>query len=157
MGEFKGILEADLQRSAKKKEIGPQKHGGRIRIKVTHKKGDVEHAGNYRPMCTLPASYTLFSTLLYNRLYSRLDFGQPADQGGFQRSYQTLDHLATCKLLEQRCREWRVKMWTATVLPESLRHGKAQNTVDRARTIRYRTTLHQPLEEAIKPRGSRVC
>ena len=86
----------------------------RIRIKVIYKKGDVE-AGNYRPICTLPALYILFSTRLYNRLHSRLDRGQPADQGGFRRSYQTLDHLIPYKMLEQRCREWGVKMWIATV------------------------------------------
>ena len=56
------------------------------RIKVIYKKGDVEEAGNCRPICTLPAVYKLFSTLLYNRLYSRLDRGQPDDQGGFRRS-----------------------------------------------------------------------
>ena len=57
----------------------------------------------------------LFSTLLYNRLYPRLDCVQPEDQGGFRRSYQTLDHLATYRLLEQKCQEWSVKMWVATV------------------------------------------
>ena len=87
----------------------------RKRIKVTYKKGDVEEAGNYRPICTLPALYKLFSTLLYNRLYPKLDRGQADNQVGFRRTFQTLDHLATFKLLEQRCREWRIKMWTATV------------------------------------------
>ena len=46
--------------------------------------------------------YNLFSTLLYNRLYTKLDRRQPPDQGGFRRSYQTLDHPATYKLMEQR-------------------------------------------------------
>ena len=45
----------------------------RIRIKVIHKKGDLEEAGNYRPLCTLPALYKLFSTFLCNRLCPRLD------------------------------------------------------------------------------------
>ena len=71
----------------------------RITIKVIYKKGDVEGAGNYRPICTPPALYKLFSTLLYNRLYSRLDRGQPHDQGGVRRSFQTLDHLATYKIV----------------------------------------------------------
>ena len=87
----------------------------RIRIRVIYKKGDVEEAGNYRPNCTLPALYKLFSTLLYSRLYSRLDREQPTDQGGFRRSYQTSDHLASYRLLEQRCRVWGVKVWIATV------------------------------------------
>ena len=45
----------------------------RVKIKVLHKKGDVENVGNYCPMCSLPALYKLFSTILYRRLYSRLD------------------------------------------------------------------------------------
>ena len=34
---------------------------------------------------------------------------------GFRRSYQTLNHLATQRLLEQKCWEWGFKMWVATV------------------------------------------
>ena len=75
----------------------------------------MEEVGNYRPICTLPALYKLFSTIIYNRPYSRLDQAQSEDQGGFGRSYQTLDHLATYRLLEQKCREWCIKMWVATV------------------------------------------
>ena len=45
-----------------------------------------------------------YSTVIYNRLYPRLDQMQPEDLGGFRRSYQTLDHLATYRLLEQKCR-----------------------------------------------------
>ena len=58
-------------------------------------KGHVEEVGNYSPICTQPALYKRFSTVIYNRLYSRLDQAQSEDQGGFRRSYQTLDHLAT--------------------------------------------------------------
>ena len=76
---------------------------------------NVEEVGNYRPFCTLPALYKLFSTIIFNRLYHRLDQAQSEDQGGFRRSYQTLDHLATYRLLEQKCREWCIKMWVATV------------------------------------------
>ena len=57
----------------------------------------------------------LFSTLIYNRLYDRLHRAQLEDEGGFRRSYQTLDHLATYRLLEQKCQEWCIKMWVATV------------------------------------------
>ena len=74
----------------------------RIRTVVICSKCDVEEAGNCRPMRSLPALYKLFLTLLYNRLYSRLDRGQPADQGGFCGLDQTLDHPATYRLLEQR-------------------------------------------------------
>ena len=37
----------------------------KVRIKVIHKKGDVENVSNYRPICSLLALYKLFSTILY--------------------------------------------------------------------------------------------
>ena len=40
----------------------------------------MEEAGNYMPMCTLPAPYKLFSTFLCNRLCPKLDRVQPEDQ-----------------------------------------------------------------------------
>ena len=38
-----------------------------MRIKVIHKKGDVQNVSNYRPICSLPALYKLFSTILCGR------------------------------------------------------------------------------------------
>ena len=76
-----------------------------IRIKVVYKKGHVEEVGNYRTICTLPALYKLCSALIYKRLHHKLDRVQPEEQGGFRRSYQKLDHLATYRLLEQKCQE----------------------------------------------------
>ena len=75
----------------------------------------MEDVGNYRQICTLPALYKLYSTIIYNRLYDRLDRAQSEDDGGFRRSYQTLDHLAKYRLLEQKCWEWSIQMWVATV------------------------------------------
>ena len=74
----------------------------KVRIKVIHKKGDVENVSNYRPICSLLAMYKLFSTILYGRFFPMLD-------------HQTTDHLATYRLIEQKCLEWGIKMWTATV------------------------------------------
>ena len=87
----------------------------KTRIKVIYKKGDVQDAGNYRPICSLPALYKLFSTLLYIRLYPRLDQGQPPDQGGFRRSHQTVDHLMVYRMLEQRCRKWGIPLHISTI------------------------------------------
>ena len=87
----------------------------KVRIKVIHKKGDVENVSNYRPICSLPAMYKLFSTILYGRLYPMLEQKQAEDQAGFRKTYQTTDHLATCRLIEQKCHEWGSKMWTASV------------------------------------------
>ena len=87
----------------------------KVKIKVTHKKGDVENVGNYRPICSLPTLYELFSTILYGRLYPRLDQEQAQDQAGFRSSYQTTDHLATYRMIEQKYHEWGIKMWIATI------------------------------------------
>ena len=57
----------------------------KVTIKVIHKKGDVENVSNYRPICSLPALYKLFSTM-YSRLYPRLDQKQAEDQAGFRSS-----------------------------------------------------------------------
>ena len=87
----------------------------KVKIKVIHKKGDVQDVSNYRPTCSLPAMYKLFSTILYGRLYPMIDQNQAEDQAGFRKTYQTTDHLATYRLIEQKCHEWGIKMWTATV------------------------------------------
>ena len=87
----------------------------KVKIKVIHKKGDVENVGSYRPKSSLPALYKLFSTILYSRLYPRLDQKQGEDQAGFRSSCLTTDHLATYRMTEQKCNEWGIKMWTATI------------------------------------------
>ena len=86
-----------------------------VKNKVIHRNGDVENESNYRPICSLPALYKLCSTILYGRLYPMLDQRQAEDQAGFRKTYQTTDHLATYRLIEQKCQEWGIKMWTATV------------------------------------------
>ena len=43
------------------------------------------------------------------------DLCQPADQGGFKRSHQTVDHLMVNRMLEQRCREWCILMFISTI------------------------------------------
>ena len=73
----------------------------KVKIKVIHKKGDVEDVSNYRPICSLPAMYKLFS----GRLYPMLDQKQAEDQAGFRKTYQTTDHLATYRMMEQKCQE----------------------------------------------------
>ena len=87
----------------------------KVKIKVIHKKGDVENVRNYRPICSLPALYKLVSTILYGRLNPTLDLRPAEDQAGFRKTYQTTDHLATYSLIEVKRHEWGIKMWTATV------------------------------------------
>ena len=100
----------------------------KVKIKVLHKKGDVEDVGNYRPICSLPALYKLFSTFLYRRLYSRLDQEQAEDQAGFRSSYQTTDHLATYRVIEQKCHEGGINLESTQIL-------------------RYQSRVHQTIKE----------
>ena len=52
----------------------------KVTIKVIHKEGDVENVSIYSPICSLPALYKLFSTILYGRLYPALDQKQAEDR-----------------------------------------------------------------------------
>ena len=104
----------------------------KVKIKVLHKRDDVENVGNYRPICSLPALYKLLSTILFGRLYPRLDQKQAEDQAGFRKSYQTTDHLATYRMIEQKCHEWRIKMWTATIDFTKAFHSITLNSIWKA-------------------------
>ena len=112
--ETREIVRQIFNEIIKRNEFTPE-DWKKVKIKVMHKKGHVENVSNYRPICSLPALYKLFSTILYGRLYPVLDQKQAEDQAGFRKSYQTTDHLATYRLIEQKCHEWGIKMWTATV------------------------------------------
>ena len=98
----------------KRNEFAPEAWN-KVKIKVIYKIGDVENVGNYCPICSLPALYKLLTTILYCRLYPRLNQKPAEDQAGFRSSYQTADHLATYRMIEQKCHEWGIKMWTATI------------------------------------------
>ena len=105
----------------------------------------MDEVGNYRPICTLPTLYKLFSTT-YNRLFTRLDQAQ-----AFGRSYQKLDHLTTYRLLEQKCREWGIKMWVARVdfmkAFDSISHKSLWNAFENAVSNHI---LHLLPEEAMR-------
>ena len=45
-------------------------------------------------------------TILYSGLFPSLDQIQAEDQAGFRSSYQTTDHLATYRMIDQKCHEW---------------------------------------------------
>ena len=68
----------------KRKECTPE-DWKKVTIKVIHKNGDVENVSNFRPICSLPALYTLFSTILYGRLYPVLDQKTNRRSGWFQK------------------------------------------------------------------------
>ena len=58
----------------------------KVKIKVLHKKGDVENVGNYRPICSLLTLYKLFSTILYGRLYPRITWPRTSGRSGWIQS-----------------------------------------------------------------------
>ena len=59
---------------------------------------------------------------LYGRLLPRLDQEHAEDQARFRSSYQTTDHFATYRMIEQKCHEWCIKMWMATKAFDSITH-----------------------------------
>ena len=103
--ETKEMVRQIFNEVVKQKEFTPEAWR-KVRIKMIHKKGDVEDVGNCRPICSVLALYKLFTTILYTRLYPRLDQKQAEDQARFRSSYQTTDHLATYWMIDQRCHEW---------------------------------------------------
>ena len=92
--------ETDLQRGSNAKRIYTRGMAKGEIISDTQKKGDVENVGNYRPICSLPALYKLFTTILYSRSNPRLDHIQAEDQAVIRSSYQTTDHLATYRMID---------------------------------------------------------
>ena len=112
--ETREMVRQIFNETIKQNEFTPE-DWKKVKIKVIHKKRHVENVSNYRPICSLPALYKLFSTILYRRSYPRLDQEQAEDQAGFRSSYRPTDHLATYRMIEQECHEWGIKMWTATI------------------------------------------
>ena len=105
----------------------------KICIQVIYKKGDREDPGNYRPICSLPVLYKLFATALYARLAPSLHKIQPPDQAGFRPNHRCEDHLAVCRILEQRCREWCVPLFISTIdftkAFDSIKHSALWNSL----------------------------
>ena len=108
--------ETNLQRGHERNNFTPEEWK-KVKIKVIYKKGDVEDVSNYRPICSLPSMYKLFSTVMYGRLYPMLDEYQAEDQAGFRKTYQTTDHLATYRCWNKNVRSGESKCgqrrWTS--------------------------------------------
>ena len=122
---------------------------------MIHKKGDVENVGNYCAICSLPALYKLFLTILYRRLYPRLDRQLAEGQAGFRSSYQTTDHLATYRMIEQKCHEWgNQNVDSNNRLHGGIRLHYTQIILESTQILRYQTRLHQPPEEDLQRQES---
>ena len=97
----------------------------RSTISVIFKSGAVDLPLNYRPITIIPLLYKLFARLLYSRLAPFLDKAQPPDQAGFRPGYSAVDHLFTFGLLDEKCHELNINLWTA-----ALDFKKAFDTVE---------------------------
>ena len=64
-----------------------------VMITVIYKKGDPTKPENYRPICTLPVLYKLFSMMVHNRPYAKLDSYQFPVQAGFRKQIRSTNHL----------------------------------------------------------------
>ena len=128
----------------------------KVKVKVIHKKGDVEKVGNYRLICSLPALYKLFTTILYSRSYPRLDQEQAEDQAGFRSSNQTTDHLATYRMIKLKFHEWRIQVWTVTIDFTKALDYYTQFHLESTQILRYQTRLHQPPKEDLQKPES-IC
>ena len=119
---------------------------------MIHKKGDVENVmSNYRPICSLPALYKLFSTILYGRLYQCLTKNKQKIRLDSKKTYQTTDHFATYRLIEQKCNEWRIKMWTATVdFTKSFDSISHKSIWEALKILQRRSRVRQPPQEDIQ-------
>jgi hypothetical protein len=71
-------------------------------IRVLFKKGDERLSESYRPICSIPILYKLFSRILCNRIRDTLTLHQSPDQAGFQSSYSCDDHLFAILLLTEK-------------------------------------------------------
>ena len=89
----------------------PPESWRRTRLKVIFKKGDPKLPNNYRPIAILPVLYKLFSRMLCHRVQNSVLQAQSPDQAAYRPGFSTEDHLLTCTLLFERCREWSQDLW----------------------------------------------
>ena len=101
----------------------------------------MEEAGNYRTFLFITSVVQInFNAYLQTGFTPGLTVDNKPTREGFDAHIKTLDHLATCSLIEQRCREWGVKMWITTV-----DFAKAFDT------IRHRSLWNALAQFAIEP------
>ena len=105
-----------LQRSVKAKKSCTPEPLRRIRMKSYPQKKETKNMSEtITNLFFASAMQAVLDRVLYSRLYLRLDQRQPEDQGGFRHSYQTLDHLATYWMIEQKAKSGCVNMVRSTI------------------------------------------
>ncbi|KAE9416572.1 hypothetical protein Angca_007486, partial [Angiostrongylus cantonensis] len=71
------------------------------------KKVDLHDIGNYRSICLLSVVYRLFTRVILNRIYRRLEEGMPCEQAAFRKGFSTMDHIHTLTRLTEVSREFK--------------------------------------------------
>ena len=87
-----------------------------VTIRVKYKSGEPASPSNYRPICSIPILYKLFSLTIFQNDYNpRETTTKLADQAGFRPGYSTTDHLFTSQQLRQRATKWHQPLWVAAI------------------------------------------
>ena len=84
-------------------------------IRVLFKKGDERLPENYRPICIIPILYKLFSKVVLKRIRDHAISEQSPDQAGFRPDYSCDDHLFAITVLAEKCNEFNLPLWIATL------------------------------------------
>ena len=66
-------------------------------------------------VCIIRILYKLFSRVLYGRVKETLIAEQSQDQAGFRPGYSCDDHLFAITLLVEKCNEFNMPLWVATL------------------------------------------
>ena len=84
-----------------------------------------------------------------------LDQKQAEDQAGFRKTYQTTDHLATYRMIEQKCQEWENQNVDSDGrLHEGFRLHLSQFYLGGTQILQCRSRIRQPPEENLqRPEG----
>ena len=81
--ETKEMMRTVFNELIKQESVTPEAWKKVVIKMICKKKGYAQRPESERPVCTLVTWYKVFSTLLHNKLYSKLDRHQHPDQGGF--------------------------------------------------------------------------
>ena len=70
---------------------------------------------NYKPICSTPILYRLFSGVLLKRIHRKLDEAQSKDQAGFRANFGCIDHIFGISALAERTLGHGTPLWIATI------------------------------------------
>lgn len=80
-------------------------------IILLYKKGDPKEINNYRPISLLATIYKVFSSLLLNRITTKIEERQPLEQAGFRSGFSTTDHIHAIEQLLEKFKEFNQPLY----------------------------------------------